>query len=125
MPNDARNTRQKTAIRAAFIAAERPLSPAEALQWARTELPGLSIATVYRNIAALTDEGWLVAIELPGAAPRYEVAGKQHHHHFQCTQCGKLYELEGCEIALTSQLPQGFRMTGHEFFLYGACASCN
>jgi Fur family transcriptional regulator, ferric uptake regulator len=125
MPADARKTRQKMAIRAAFAAAERPLSPAEALQWARTELPTLSLATVYRNIAALMEEGWLVAVELPGAAPRYEVGGKEHHHHFCCTQCGKLYELEGCEIALTSQLPDGFVMTGHEFFLYGSCAGCD
>jgi Fur family ferric uptake transcriptional regulator len=121
---EKRNTKQKAAIRDAFIDANRPLSPEEALAGAQRLHPALSIATVYRNIQSLVLEGWLQPVEIPGKSTRYEVAGKEHHHHFQCNDCGKLFELEGCALPAKPKLPRGFRATGHEFFLYGICADC-
>jgi Fur family transcriptional regulator, ferric uptake regulator len=119
-----RHTRQKDAIRKAFSEADRPLSLEEALAAAQQHHRGLGIATVYRNIKALVEDRWLTAVEIPGDSPRYEISGKKHHHHFQCNDCGKLYELEGCDEQIKPRLPRGFRATGHEFFLYGICASC-
>ena len=52
-----RNTRQRSAIRDAIAQAQRPLLPQEVLEAARTEVPGLGIATVYRNLKALVEEG--------------------------------------------------------------------
>ena len=124
MPVIPRNTRQKEAIRSAFLQANRPLSPEETLTLAQGAVTGLSIATVYRNIGALVEESWLTPVELPGEARRYEVAGKDHHHHFHCTSCGKLFELEGCAIEVRPKLPRGFRASGHDFFIYGNCAAC-
>ncbi len=124
MPVIARKTRQKDAIRSAFLHADRPLSPEEILALAQASVSGLSIATVYRNVGSLVEEGWLIPVELPGEARRYERAGKEHHHHFSCTSCGKVFELEGCAIDLKSKLPRGFRASGHEFFIYGSCADC-
>jgi Fur family ferric uptake transcriptional regulator len=119
-----RHTRQKDAIRKAFSEADRPLSLEEALAAAQKNHPGLGVATVYRNIKALVEDRWLTPVEIPGEPSRYEISGKQHHHHFHCNDCGKLYELEGCEPQIKPRLPRGFRATGHEFFLYGICASC-
>ena len=119
-----RKTRQKEAIRLAFTHADRPLSHDEALSIAKQQVDGLSITTVYRNINLLVEEKWLTRVEVPGDSPRYEIAGKEHHHHFQCNRCGRLFELQGCEISLTTELPLGFRTTGHEFFVYGLCSSC-
>lgn len=124
MPTQVRNTKQKDAIRVAFTSADRPLSHDEALTLAQQQVGGISIATVYRNINLLVEEKWLARVEVPGDTARYEVAGKEHHHHFQCNRCGKLYELEGCGVELTPRLPPGFRTTGHEFFIYGLCNSC-
>jgi len=121
---DIRNTRQKTAIREAFAEADRPLSPEEVLRSAQQHHPGIGIATVYRNIQTLVEEGWLQPVEVPGDATRYEVAGKKHHHHFQCNECGKLYDLEGCAAQSRPKLPRGFRASGHEFYVYGTCAAC-
>ncbi len=124
MAVQVRETKQKQAIRNAFTKADRPLSPAEALEFAAATAPGLSIATVYRNITSMVEEGWLQTVELPGEPPRYEVAGKGHHHHFQCNDCGKVYEFGGCDPGQKPRLPRGFRVTGHEFFFYGTCAEC-
>ena len=124
MITDKRQTRQKAAIREAFSKAGRPLSPEEALQGAQRLHATLGIATVYRNIQALVEEGWLQAVEVPGDSTRYEVAGKAHHHHFQCNDCGKLYDLDGCVAKVKPKLPRGFRASGHEFYVYGTCAAC-
>jgi Fur family ferric uptake transcriptional regulator len=121
---DKRNTRQKAVIREAITGAERPLSPEEILEAAQRQHPGLGIATVYRNIQALTGEGWLRAIAAPGDSTRYERADKGHHHHFRCNECGKLYDLEGCAVHERPKLPRGFRVSGHEFFVFGTCALC-
>jgi Fur family ferric uptake transcriptional regulator len=119
-----RKTKQKQAIRDSFVVADRPLSPDEVLALAKQQVDGMSIATVYRNIGSLVEDGWLASVELPGTAARYEVAGKKHHHHFQCKECEKVYELSGCDIAVKPNLPKGFRLTGHDFFLYGVCSAC-
>ena len=119
-----RNTKQKEAIRAAFVEADRPLAPEEALVSAKADVEGISLATVYRNIKSLIAEKWLIPIGVPGQATRYEVAGKAHHHHFQCNDCGRLYELAGCEMQVRPKLPRGFLATGHEFFVYGTCSEC-
>lgn len=119
-----RNTKQKDAIRSAFHLADRPLSPEEVLAAVREEGFGISLATVYRNINAFVQDGWLATIAIPGQPARYEVAGKEHHHHFQCTVCGKLYELQGCTFHGKPKLPRGFSATSHEYFVYGVCADC-
>ena len=124
MAIQTRNTRQKEAIRDAFVTADRPLSHEEALHLAQQKVDGLSIATVYRNINLLLEEKWLSPVEIPGATTRYEISGKGHHHHFQCNACGKLFELEGCGVSYKPVVPAGFRTTGHELFVYGFCNAC-
>ena len=120
-----RETKQRKAIRNALEDAGHPLSPKELLSLARDEVSGLGIATVYRNISTLQEEGWIVPVELPGEPPRYEVAGKAHHHHFHCRECDKVYEIEGCPGNLQSVTPMGFQLETHEVVLYGLCEICS
>ncbi|MEO8026330.1 MAG: transcriptional repressor [Bryobacteraceae bacterium] len=119
-----RKTKQRTAIRDAFERAGRPLAAEEVLSEAGKEAAGLGLATVYRGVKALVEEGWLVAVELPGEPPRYERSDKAHHHHFHCRGCGKMFEVEGCPPNLDRLVPSGFRLTGHEILMYGDCAAC-
>jgi Fur family ferric uptake transcriptional regulator len=124
VPSILRKTRQKDAIREAFVLLDRPLSPEEVLEEAGRHVDSVSIATVYRNVTALLEEKWLVPVELPGHPARYEVAGKDHHHHFQCRTCLRVYEVPGCEIHAKPKLPRGFKTSGHDLLLYGTCALC-
>jgi Fur family transcriptional regulator, ferric uptake regulator len=119
-----RDTQQRRAIRAAIEEAGRPLSPQEILETAKRTSPGLGIATVYRTLKSWVEAGGLTQVDLPGEAPRYEVTGKKHHHHFHCRSCDRVYELEGCPEDLRSLTPPGFALESHEVVLYGRCAAC-
>lgn len=119
-----RNTRQRGAIRRAFQRADRPLSIAEVLDLARSEVAGLGVATVYRNLRILLDESWLVEVEIPGIGTRYELHGRPHHHHFHCHRCDRLYALPGCAPDLDQSLPPGFRGERHAVAFFGLCPVC-
>ncbi|MBX9601669.1 MAG: transcriptional repressor [Bryobacteraceae bacterium] len=119
----SRNTRQRKAIRDAFTGSGRPMNPAEVLAIASQSVSGIGIATVYRTIKGLLEDGWLVTVDLPGQVSRYEQSGKGHHHHFHCRDCDKVFEMNGCP-GHEDEGPDGFVVTGHEFVLYGYCDSC-
>ncbi len=119
-----RTTRQRTAIKDALARLGRPLSPQELLDAAQRDVPSVGLATVYRTVKALVDDGTIVAVALPGEPDRYELAGAQHHHHFRCRRCDRVYEIEGCPGGLASLVPPGFELDGHEVVLYGRCRAC-
>ncbi|MEM9064237.1 MAG: transcriptional repressor [Planctomycetota bacterium] len=119
-----RDTKQRRAIRGAFVHADRPLSPPEVHQLAMAEVPELGIATVYRALKRLQDNGEIVPVDFPGELTRYELAGKDHHHHFLCRSCDRAFELEGCPGRLSALLPAGFELQAHDLTLYGRCAEC-
>ena len=119
-----RATRQNTAIREALAAAGRPLSPAEVLDEARRHVAALGLATVYRNLKALVDEGAIQVVTLPGEAPRYEPARREHHHHFRCDVCQRVFDVHQCPGDLAGLAPPGFSVSRHEITLYGRCSDC-
>lgn len=119
-----RNTRQRSAIREAIVAAERPLLPQEVLEAAQPSVPGLGIATVYRNLKSLVEDGVLQAVTLPGENPRFEPAGRQHHHHFQCLRCQRVFDVHACPGDLSRLAPAGFTVEDHDLTLYGRCGDC-
>lgn len=119
-----RNTRQRIAIREAIEVARRPLLPQEVLDQAQSLAPGLGIATVYRNLKALVDDGTLAVVQLPGENPRYEPVSRRHHHHFQCRRCQRVFDVHACPGDLSRLAPPGFSVEDHDLTLYGCCADC-
>jgi Fur family ferric uptake transcriptional regulator len=119
-----RQTRQRQAIRDAIGDAGVPLSPREILAHAKSRVNGIGMATVYRTLKLLADAGVVQAVEIPGEAPRYELAGKGHHHHFYCKGCGRVFEVDGCPGDFADLTPKGFRLDEHELVLFGKCSRC-
>ncbi len=119
-----RSTRQRSAIRDAIRAAQRPLTPQEVLDAAKSSVPALGLATVYRNLKLLVDEGEVHTVNLPGDSPRYQSARHEHHHHFRCTACQRVFVVHGCPGDLSRLAPPGFRLEHHDITLYGLCEEC-
>ncbi|WP_419860124.1 Fur family transcriptional regulator [Candidatus Palauibacter sp.] len=119
-----RDTRQRRAIRDVFMSVARPLTPDEILEHGRRIVPSLGIATVYRNVKALVQEGWLSEVKLPGGGLRYELAGGPHHHHFLCRTCDQAFDVDLCPDEIEELAPEHFEVESHELVLFGRCEEC-
>ena len=119
-----RKTNQRNAIQELFQKIDRPLGVDEILQAGRQTVGSLNQATVYRNLKILVQSGWLKKIHTPELGSLYEKAGKEHHHHFQCRSCDRLFEISGCAFNERSLTPPGFVTEGHEVYLFGLCPAC-
>ncbi len=118
---EQRDTRQRKAIKHAFAHGARPLSPKEVLEIASEQVPNLGIATVYRNIKGMVEQGELDVVELPGQAPRYCLPnGQKRAPLLVCERTDRVFQLEGPEVGLDlPELPEGFKLKRAEIFLYG------
>jgi len=119
-----RATQQRKAIHKSLATSGRPLSVDEILRSARAEVPGLGIATVYRGLKSLQEEGEVVQVGLPGQPSRWEIAPEAHHHHFLCNTCDRLFEVPGCPEGLDNLVPRGYVLAEHELLLRGQCDTC-
>jgi len=119
-----RETVQRRALRAVFQRHDAPLGIMEILDLGRGIVPSLNIATVYRNVNAMIEEGLLRRVNHPALGTLYERTGKGHHHHFHCHSCDRIYELPGCSLKEGAVAPEGFVVEEHEVFLAGVCPEC-
>jgi len=119
-----RSTRQRHASQQARALRGQPLLPQELLLEAQKIVPSLSLATVYRNLKGLVDEGLVDTVALPGEPPRYE-EHKHHHHHFHCHGCQRVLDIDACPDDLSKLLPKGFVLEAHQITFYGRCPDCS
>jgi Fe2+ or Zn2+ uptake regulation protein len=91
----------------------------------RRRLPRVSLATVYRNLRLLARQGLLTEIQA-GPSIRFD-ARVQHHHHFTCGSCGRIFDLEeSVDARLDARVAArtGFRVSHHRIEFYGVCGGC-
>ncbi len=92
----------------------------------RAIFPNISLGTVYRNLSLLADIGEIKKVSSPGGPDRFD-AEMRAHHHFTCTECGKIYDIyDDDNIDLAPTLLKGFKGTisGQEVQFYGICPEC-
>lgn len=125
MPTE-RRTKQQQAIERVINASKRPLSPGEVLAHAQRQSESLSLATVYRALKRLEEDGTIARVEIAGQPTRFESerAASQHHHHFVCRGCDRVFDIPGCAHGVEGLAPAGFRVESHEIVLFGLCEQC-
>jgi len=112
-------------IEAVLREAARPLAIAELHAAALERLPGFGIATVYRAVRELVDSGSIVSVTYAGQPQRFEWAVAQHHSHFICHRCGRVFDIEApSDVPLPKKRPKGFLFQGDEVIYYGKCHDC-
>ena len=87
----------------------------------------IGIATVYRTLSLLEENGLVSSISLGVQGKKFEIANKPHHDHLICEGCGKIVEFENAKIeALQEEIAKenGFVLTNHLMQLYGICKTC-
>ena len=121
-----RTTAQRRAVAAAASSFGRAFTADDLASRVRRDAPGVSTATVYRSIAAMTLSGFLTRVGARDDAALYTRCGETgHHHHVVCTRCGAIAHTP-CTVgeAAAAVAPAGFVVTSHEVRLYGLCAAC-
>ncbi len=93
----------------------------------RTEVPGISLATVYKSLETLVNCGLAKKLNPPDGSARF--CGRiEPHHHARCLTCGSVSdvagELGGWDIAALRAQAKGFNLVGYELELTGYCSDC-
>ncbi len=91
----------------------------------KSAYPNVSLATVYKNIAIMTENGMLNEVKIPDIKTVFEVS-KQPHHHLYCRRCGKVEDIEiDCGgIHLEAETKSGYRIEATETVFIGICGDC-
>ncbi|MCR4941601.1 MAG: transcriptional repressor [Campylobacter sp.] len=66
----------------------------------RKENPSVSLATVYKNLNTLKDEGLVVEVNMINQKPRYDIY-EHPHIHVVCENCGEVMDISHEEAELS------------------------
>ncbi len=91
------------------------------------KLPRISLATVYRNLHSLVEEGKIRTLLLDGQAARYDPETSEHDH-FVCEGCARVVDLflrrRARRVDLTPLAKRGYVVTTHDLTVHGMCHVC-
>lgn len=128
MAETRRPTRQRAALTAA-LAADTDFVTAQALHARlRAEGDSVGLATVYRNLSAMVDDGSVDVLRGDDGEARYRLcATTAHHHHLVCRQCSRTVEVEAPAVESWAEEiagANGFTDVTHTVEVFGRCADC-
>ena len=88
----------------------------------------VNISTIYRTLELLNRLGLVTETDLGGGRVRYHPAGKGHHHHLVCQECGKVIDLDETVLyPLKKVLLQEYKFSAdlRHLAIFGRCAACS
>lgn len=125
MEKQSKNSRQRNAVLHYLQNTTAHPTAQELYTMVQKDIPNISLATVYRNLNLLCEDGRAVKLTVSGAA--HFDATVQPHTHFLCTSCGRMTDVElphGHELNQTAQSLVGGTVDGHSLIFYGSCPAC-
>ena len=93
----------------------------------RQDVPDISLATVYRNLALFKDQGLIVSLGTVKGVERFD-GNTEPHVHFICTGCGAIVDLP--EVSVPEELntavaqSSGGRVDSCQLSFTGLCGEC-
>src|ERR671918_403868 len=90
----SRSTEQRRAI----VEELRRSSSAVTAQELHARLDGVGLATVYRNLQRLAEEGQADTLGRESGEVAFLVCAAGHHHHLTCRSCGRVEEVRDCRL---------------------------
>jgi Fur family ferric uptake transcriptional regulator len=126
---EQRVTKQRLAVSAALDDLDDFVSTQELYRILQNKGVSVSLATAYRILQSLADEGLADVLRNgDGEAVYRRCAVTVHHHHLLCRNCGKAVEVEAPAVetwaARTAQ-EHGFTEVAHTVEIYGLCPDCS
>jgi Fur family ferric uptake transcriptional regulator/Fur family peroxide stress response transcriptional regulator len=96
-------------------------------EYARTRVPTITLATVYRILNQMSISGNIKEVYVPNSASRFD-GRTERHFHILCQSCKRVADFEADAAFAEPTLPQGDKsgctVTGMEITFLGVCAEC-
>jgi len=124
-----RNTIQRCFISEVFGAGkEHHISAERMFEIVSKKHPMIGRATIYRNLAAMAEDGKLRRIEVPGGPDCFDTF-LHDHHHIRCGDCRNIFDVDMEHISLDDMHgkigdKRGFVIEGFVLAFRGICPKC-
>jgi Fur family transcriptional regulator, ferric uptake regulator len=121
-----RNTKQREEVWQVLERTPGFVSAQELHQELHRAGSSIGLATVYRTLNALADEGTVDALTREGEN-LYRACSPGHHHHLICRECGVTKEIEAHAVEdWAKQIAQthGYADPQHIVDIFGTCEAC-
>lgn len=125
---EQRRTKQRAAVDAVLEETDDFVSAQELHAKLRAQGATIGLATVYRTLQAMADDGRVDMLRPDGGEAVYRRCARvEHHHHLVCRSCGATVEVTGPAVEdWTSRVAadHGFTDVAHTLEIFGTCAEC-
>lgn len=121
-----RNTAQRQIILEELRKVKSHPTADQVYEMVKKRMPGIGLATVYRNLDYLRQNGMVIKLESKGDKARYD-GFIEPHCHLICKSCGCITDIDDVsEVGLKSdQLKQSGFEPSYDFLeIFGFCKKC-
>ena len=122
-----RLTSHRLALIRLIAASEGHPNATELFESLRLQFPTVSLATIYKTLTLLKEEGEVLEIDLRSDS-HYDGNKPYPHPHLFCNRCNKIFD--GDEVLPMQKVNQeveqkyGFRILRYQLIFYGLCQDC-
>lgn len=88
---------------------------------------GVGLATVYRTLALLHEQGVVDSLSHHGGERCFRLCTDGHHHHLLCERCHRVVEIDECTLGSWVDdvaRRHGFVASEHRVEISGVCEAC-
>ena len=120
-------TPQRRVVIQTIASTQDHLTPATIYDKVHQDHPNIGFVTIYRTLDILAKLGLICELHAGGSCHSYTISAPGHHHHLICSNCGRVVDFAGCELAEVQQnlaRETGFRIDGHLLEFIGLCQVC-
>jgi Fur family transcriptional regulator, peroxide stress response regulator len=127
MRRGLRLTSHRLAIARLLSVSDEHPNAASLYQMLRLQFPSISLATVYKTLTLLKEEGEVLQIDLSGDN-HYDGNKPYSHPHLVCRVCQRIFDGDAISSvgALEAEISEtyGFLIQSHQIVYYGICRDC-
>ena len=97
----------------------------EVYSMVKTQIPKISMGTIYRNLSQLVDHGMILELNIDGVS-HYD-GNINIHQHFLCNKCQTIFDCEIPEENMAHNVMEleNFDVQGCQIIFLGHCQKCN
>ncbi len=125
--NGQRFTEQRAAVYRFLASTDKHPTADEVFLAVRSEVPVISLATVYKSLETLVGCGLAMKLTYGDGSARYD-GRTDPHHHARCLSCSRIFDVGGHlppeELDDLEEGTEGFQVTGYRLELTGYCSRC-